>query len=126
MKNVMLKLLEAQTTLLRDRENATEHPEVVEQLRATVPAPVLAHYLRLVAQGRKGVAVVRNGVCTQCHIRLPSSLAAVLVKEDDLHMCEQCGAFLILDPNAAPVAAPIEKPAPKALRVRRTARPLAA
>ena len=40
----------------------------IEALRKSIPSQVLTHYDRLVAQGKKGLAVVRNGVCTQCHI----------------------------------------------------------
>lgn len=124
MKTVLSKLLEAQPKLLQHPGSATNNA-LVNELRATVPAPVLAHFLRLVAQGRRGVAVVNNGVCSQCHIRLPSSVAAALVKSEDLHLCEQCGSFLVLpEPVAQPVLAPVV--APKARRVRKYSRQLAA
>lgn len=123
MKHLMWQLLEAQKTLLANPSTATNGP-VVEQLRATVPAPILAHFLRRVAHGQRGVAVVRNGVCAQCHIRLPSSLAAAMVKADEMHVCEQCGTFLVAaETESQPAPAP--QP-PKATRVRRYTRQLAA
>ncbi|WP_158277533.1 hypothetical protein [Opitutus sp. ER46] len=121
---MMLTLLEAQKVLLTNSDPKANTP-VIEALRAKVPAPVLAHFLRLVAQHRKGVAEVRNGVCSQCHIRLPASMAAVMVKSDDIHVCEQCGSFLVLAdlPSAQPTPAPT---APKTPRARKYSRQLAA
>ena len=64
------------------------------KLRAQVPPPVLAHFDRLIAQGRKGVAEVRHGVCSACHLRLPAAVTATGATEEDLLLCENCGAYL--------------------------------
>jgi hypothetical protein len=64
-------------------------------LRASVPPPMLAHFDRLAALGRPGVAEVRQGVCGACHLRLPAALTAGGDPGDDLQLCENCGAYLI-------------------------------
>ncbi|PTY08336.1 hypothetical protein DB347_01765 [Opitutaceae bacterium EW11] len=89
-------MLSAQPTLLRVPSTSPEHQAVVAGLREQVPNPILAHYLRLVEQGRKGVAPVRHGVCTACHMRVPASMTGSLMKQDDLTLCENCGCYLFL------------------------------
>lgn len=96
MRTLIEKLLAAQTTLLREPATAPEHQAVVAGLREQIPNPVLAHYLRLVEQGRKGVAAVRHNVCTACHMRVPASLTGALMKQNDLTLCENCGCYLYL------------------------------
>jgi len=79
----------------------------VAELRARVPAPVLAHFDRLTAHGRKAVADVHHGVCGACHLRLPQATACNLAQRHELRFCEHCGAYLrfVEDPTpASPVA----------------------
>jgi len=79
----------------------------IAAMRASVPAPVLAHFDRLVALDRKGVAEVRNGICGACHLRLPASMTAGASAHDDLELCENCGAYLVFPaPEAAAAPAP--------------------
>jgi len=78
------------------------------KLRVQVPAPVLAHFDRLIAQGRKGVAEVHHGVCSACHLRLPAAVTATGATDEDLHLCENCGAYLrFVDETAAPAKLPV-------------------
>jgi predicted nucleic acid-binding Zn-ribbon protein len=92
------------------------------ELRARIPDPILSHYDRLVTRGKKGVAVVRNQVCTGCHMRLPIGTINTLMQKQDIQLCDTCGRYLYL-PDAAEsqfvehLAA--AKPAPKA-RKRKT------
>lgn len=81
-----------------------------EELRARVPQPILGHYDRLVARGKKGVAVVRNQVCTGCHMRLPIGTINTLMQGQDIQLCDTCGRYLVL---AEPEASKPEEPAPK-------------
>lgn len=101
------------TPALADRQEQFEH------LRADIPAPILAHFLRLIEQGRKAVALVQHGVCSSCHLRIPSGIAAALARPNDLHLCENCGAYLLLpaseQPHAAPRAHPVARRSRKAL-----------
>jgi predicted nucleic acid-binding Zn-ribbon protein len=94
------------------------------ELRTSIPQPILAHYDRLVARGKKGVAIVRNQVCTGCHMRLPIGTINTLMQHQDIQLCDSCGRYLYLPdateaPAAAPVAAetkPQAKPAAKRKR----------
>jgi predicted nucleic acid-binding Zn-ribbon protein len=86
------------------------------ELRSLIPAQILAHYDRLVARGKKGVAVVRNQVCTGCHMRLPIGTINTLMQGLDIQLCDSCGRYLYLPTPAETqfvekVAA--TKPAPK-------------
>src|SRR5258708_40053852 len=85
------------------------------ELRTNIPQPILAHYDRLVVRGKKGVAVVRNQVCTGCHMRLPIGTINVLMQHQDVQLCDGCGRYLYLpvapetaatEPGAAPQPAP--------------------
>src|SRR5690348_7047071 len=77
------------------------------ELRTSIPQPILAHYDRLVARGKKGVAIVRNQVCTGCHMRLPIGTINTLMQHQDIQLCDSCGRYLYLpDATEAPAAAP--------------------
>ncbi len=87
-------------------------------LRSAVPPQVLGHYDRLVARGKKGVALVRNQVCTGCHMRLPIGTVNTLMQGQDIQLCDSCGRYLSLAPAEAQpadaAAAPTpQKPSPK-------------
>src|SRR5438105_5172059 len=62
------------TTLFRSAAEA-----LMVELRGKIPAPILGHYDRLVAQGKKGVAAVRNQVCTGCHMKVTLGVMATLM-----------------------------------------------
>jgi hypothetical protein len=87
------------------------------ELRSRVPQQILGHYDRLVARGKKGVALVRNQVCTGCHMRLPIGTINTLMQGQDIRLCDTCGRYLVLPdpeptkPEEASVAPP--KPARK-------------
>jgi predicted nucleic acid-binding Zn-ribbon protein len=94
------------------------------KLRGKIPAPILAHYDRLRVRAKKGVSVVRNQVCTGCHMHVPIGTITVLMRGEDITLCENCGRYLYLpdatesesvQPVAAakPVEPVAEKPAPK-------------
>jgi predicted nucleic acid-binding Zn-ribbon protein len=66
------------------------------ELRKSIPQPILAHYDRLVARGKKGVAIVRNQVCSGCHMRLPIGTINTLMQNHDIQLCDSCGRYLFL------------------------------
>jgi predicted nucleic acid-binding Zn-ribbon protein len=107
---------------------SAERDARVQALRDVIPAPVLSHFDRLLTVGRKGVSVVRDGICRQCHLRVPSGTAASLARPKDLFICDNCGAYLYVPleeipasgnstppVNVAPVPAPAKKPRRKAV-----------
>ena len=89
-------------------------------MRGQIPQPIIGHYDRLRVRGKKGVAVVRNQVCTGCHMHVPIGQITVLMRGEDIQLCESCGRYLYL-PDAAETeflahleaAKPAEKPAAK-------------
>jgi len=96
-----------------------------EIIRADVMPVVLGHYDRLVARGKKAVALVRHGVCTGCQMQLPSGLHAKLLRDDDVCVCENCARYLKLAPvEPAPAEAKPPVPAKRLVR-RRRAQPVA-
>ncbi len=89
----------------------------IAELRAGIPQQILGHYDRLVARGKKGVAVVRNQVCTGCHMRLPIGTINTLMQGSDIQLCDSCGRYLYLpDPAESQFVENVSaaKPAPKA------------
>ena len=67
---------------------------------ATYRQPIIGHYDRLRVRGKKGVALVRNQVCTGCHMHVPIGQITVLMRGEDVQLCESCGRYLYL-PDAA-------------------------
>lgn len=116
--NILLKL----QALDFDEER---HPDIEarkSELRATIPQPILAHYDRLVTRGKKGVALVRNQVCTGCHMRLPIGTINTLMQHHDVQLCDSCGRYLLLpDVAETPVAEPVPATKPAARSRKRKA-----
>jgi hypothetical protein len=97
-------------------------------LRGSIPQPVLGHYDRLRDRGKKGVAIVRNQVCSGCHMHVPIGQITVLMRGEDIQLCETCGRYLYLpDPAETEFLNKVEatKPATKAPTKPRKRRALA-
>ena len=116
--NTFINDLLALQQVLKRGDGATAG-EVTERrrLEKKIPAPLLAHFFRQLACDRRGVALVRNGVCSECHIRLPSVSFDNLKRSDDVQLCESCGCYLALpaDEEVKP-AASVLAPMPVAQR----------
>lgn len=110
----LLKLQEIEFGPLPD---APEHCREAEALRHEIPAPLLAHYDRLKARGRKGVAVVSHGVCGGCRMKIASGPHAALIRDQDVAMCEYCSRYLILAPPPPEPPKPARRPRRKAAEV---------
>jgi predicted nucleic acid-binding Zn-ribbon protein len=123
MNELMQNLFNLQSLEIQLQDKVSpDHPEI-RRLRRAVPEPVLGHYDRLRLRGKKGVALVRNGVCGECHMKLAIGVAATLVKGEDIQLCGSCGRYLHLAeiPVEAPVPAVAVKPAPKKRKPRAVA-----
>ena len=114
MNTVLQDLLELQalefgeTTGKKVQDQAT-------QLRGKIPLPILGHYDRLRARDKKGVAVVRNQSCTGCHMHVPIGQITVLMRGEDIQLCESCGRYLYLPaPGEEELPKPTEAPKPAA------------
>ncbi len=95
----------------------TSEKEIDKQiaaLRLQIPLPILNHYDRLGARGKKGVTAVRHQTCTGCHVQVTKAIVINLMRGDDIQVCENCGRYLYL-PEATvseePAAAPVKKSA---------------
>ncbi len=122
MRNLVETLFAAQPVLLQQPPKPRDQQTILEKLQEKVPAPVLAHYLRMIGQGRKGVAVVNNGVCSACHLRVAAGTVHMLANPTDVYLCENCGAYLMLAPEEMPEAKPRAVPTVTAVRKARTPR----
>lgn len=87
----------------------------IAELRGKIPPQIIAHYDRLVARGKKGVASVRNQVCTGCHMRVPIGVVTTLMHDTDIQICESCGRYLYLS-DSPQTTAPVETAKPKPAR----------
>ncbi len=92
---------------------------IIAELRGKIPAQILAHYDRLLARGKKGVAAVRNQVCTGCHMRVPIGVVTTLMHDTDIQLCESCGRYLYLS-DSTQTTAPAETAKPKPARKARS------
>ena len=118
--NVTIQNLLKLQTIEFGNEKGSE--KQIAGLRASIPEPILGHYDRLRARDKKGVAVVRNQVCSGCHMRLPIGVITVLMQDRDIQLCDSCGRYLFLELQTTPVEPePVAKPAKK-----RKAKPVAA
>jgi len=90
----LIKLQSIQFGEVKDK-NAEE---TTAELRTQIPSQILGHYDRLVAHRKKGVAIVRNQVCTGCHMHLPIGVIMTLMHAQDIQLCENCGRYLYLPP----------------------------
>ena len=87
------------------------------ELRGNIPQPFISHYDRLRVRGKKGVAVVRNQVCTGCHMHVPIGQITVLMRGEDIQLCESCGRYLYLpDPAETEALAHAEAAKPRKRR----------
>jgi predicted nucleic acid-binding Zn-ribbon protein len=76
--------------------------KAAEALRREIPEPILGHFDRLLARGKKGVALVRRGVCTGCQMRLASGVHARLLRDEDICVCDNCARYLLAAPEESP------------------------
>jgi len=126
MNTVIDQLFALQQVELQKSSKLPATETSIKELRALIPDPVLGHYDRLLARGKKGVALVRNGVCSECHMRVAIGVLATLMRREDIQLCGSCGRYLYLpaepESPAAPAATETKetKPAPKRRKAKKT------
>ena len=106
MRAIVESLYELQQLLLSPSPSSPEREAQMSALRSQIPVPVLAHFDRLIKHRRNGVALVRRGVCGECHLRICSGTVASLMHPTDLYLCDSCGRYLLMP--ADEIAARIE------------------
>jgi len=109
MKGILQNLYRLQTL---DSTGHTSKASEVALLRAAIPEGMLTIYDRARARGKKGIALVRNHVCTNCRIQVPIAVTASLAA-GMMQVCGNCGLYLCLpEPGEQPVTRLAEAPAP--------------
>ena len=96
MRKIVDNLLALQKLQFDAHALAAASKAELENLLASVPPPILAHYYRLVARGKKGVAFASSGVCSECHLRITSGKLLALFAGTDIQRCDNCGRYLHL------------------------------
>lgn len=117
MKVLMEAMLQIQELQLVGEKDPDSNPQLIK-LRKEVPPPILAHFDRMLARGKKAVAVVRNRHCTSCRMSVPVGTIATLMRDEDIQVCGSCGRYLYLEPIPVAVAEPAPAPAAKKKRGR--------
>lgn len=100
MRQMMNQLLALQSLPLSGRAQTAVSPIEAKQLREQEPAAILAHDDELMASGGKGVAIAFNGVCGECYLTIPGGKLLDLFAGKDLPLCDNCGCYLYLPPEA--------------------------
>jgi predicted nucleic acid-binding Zn-ribbon protein len=115
LNELLQNLIKLQTLEFSEVEDKDTEAAMTE-LRAKIPSQILGHYDRLVAKGKKGITMVRDQVCTGCHMRVPIGGIMALKHGEDLQLCENCGRYLYLPPateaEPAKAAEPTANPKP--------------
>ena len=111
MNSIMESLLALQELALQQKTPSIEQKKEIDRLRRNVPESILTQFDRWMARGRKAAAVVNNGVCGECHLKLTVGTIGALAFGDEIQRCGNCGRFLYL-PEDDPVSSP--PPAPPA------------
>lgn len=106
MANVIEPLVSLQQLEFGGAADRPENAAEIARLRESISAQILAYYDRLVDRGRKGVALVRHGVCTECHMRLASGPNAALLRAEDVIICASCGRYLYAIPEEPELTTP--------------------
>jgi hypothetical protein len=110
MKTAVSSLYELQKIELLSPSDSTGTNAAVNRLRESISPDFLSVYDRYRLRGRKAVTVVRNGVCGECHLRIPLGTLVDLMHGDEVMRCGNCGRFLFL-PEDAPIAIATTSPA---------------
>jgi predicted nucleic acid-binding Zn-ribbon protein len=118
MREIIENLLALQKLINQALASSPEQTAKIAELRKPVPLPILDHFDRMISRGRNGVALVRHGMCGECHLRIPVGTLASLVAPQDVYLCETCACYLILPLEERAGAIASLKPQPIARRVR--------
>mgnify|MGYP003607604366 CR=1 FL=1 len=79
-----------------------EKQHEINRLRSIIPAFILGHHDRKIQMGKASIVAVVNGICSACHLSLPSGHAARLQSSQDLEVCDNCGTFIFLEAGSIP------------------------
>ena len=93
-KIILENLLALQNVELVRGKATQERDAQILSLRDKIPQRLLAHYDSLMANGRKGVALVRDGLCSECRQLVGASALNGFLHDDPIQICIHCRRFL--------------------------------
>ena len=99
MKNLSEKLLALQELQSKNSRAAINRSGRRAALRRQIPDSFLKTFDHFVARNKKPVSIIRNGVCSECHIRIAVGTLGSLAFGQGLQQCGNCGRFLYLPEN---------------------------
>jgi predicted nucleic acid-binding Zn-ribbon protein len=112
--NVLLQNLVTLQSLESNGVKDKNTETTLAALRVRIPSQILGHYDRLVARGKKGIVAVHGQVCSGCHMQVPLAVVMTLRHDQDIQLCESCGRYLFLPPEApAETVEPAISPKPE-------------
>jgi len=118
LNELLQNLIKLQSLEFSEVEDKNTEAAMTE-LRAKIPSQILGHYDRLVAKGKKGITLVRDQVCTGCHMRVPIGGIMALKHGEDIQLCESCGRYLYLPPATEAEPAKSAEPTAKSKPARK-------
>lgn len=118
MKSTIEKLLALQEIQFQNPKSVPKHSEQLEALRSGIPESFLRTFDRFIARKKQSVAIVRHGICGECHLQIAVGVLGALAFGQSVQQCGNCGRFLYL-PEDEPVYAPEKTPRTKASQPRR-------
>lgn len=68
----------------------------LEEMEASLPAPVRSRYQRIAAKQPRVVVPVIRGTCYGCFVQVPTALASDADRNEEIRSCQNCGRFLYL------------------------------
>ncbi len=101
MKEIMEALLKLQEAQIRAELKPGEENSTTRKWRKEIPKPIQGHFDRLRARGKKGVAVIRNGTCNGCYMKVALGVMVTLRNGADIQLCGNCGRYLFLPEDEA-------------------------
>jgi predicted nucleic acid-binding Zn-ribbon protein len=120
MQKAIDNLLALQRLQSQSSGSPASSAEQVAALRREIPESLLRTYDRFAARDKKSVALVRHGVCSECHLQIATGVLGALAFEEGVQQCGNCGRFLYL-PEEEPVFPRNPSPPPKAGKSRKRA-----
>lgn len=116
MKRIMADLFALQRLQLQTRIDQHDRKAEIEARREMIPGSILMRFDRLRMRGKKGVAVVRDGVCGECHIKVAIGTLGALASGTQVQTCGNCGRYLYLPEEdlACPMPSRKSQPTPMA------------
>jgi predicted nucleic acid-binding Zn-ribbon protein len=96
MKGVNDSLMALQELECKSTRPVVDRDERRATLRAGIPEAFLRTFDRFISRDKKPVSIVRNGVCSECHLQVAIGVVGALASSRGVEQCGNCGRFLFL------------------------------